>query len=120
MALDAKELKRRIEAARTLRKVSQEDLNKLFARDGIDKLAAGRVERGEIDMQRVHLDAFVRHLRVPERWFTEPDVDIIVGLRNQASSDDLMQRFDALERALLGGVRDRLPGQGEGHGRAGA
>ena len=73
-------LKQRVEAARTLRGISQTDLDLRFAQDGLGK-AAGRIERGELVMQRAHRDAFCRHLGVPERWFSEPDVDIVVGLR---------------------------------------
>lgn len=76
--LEGKELKRRIEAARILRGMSQAKLEELFAADGLGKYDAGRIERGEMTMQRVHRDAFVRHLGVPDYWFSEPDVDRIV------------------------------------------
>jgi transcriptional regulator with XRE-family HTH domain len=79
--LDQPTLKQRIEAARILRGVSQATLNGLFEKDGLDKTEAGRIERGKVDLTRAALEAFCRHLRVPQRWFTEPDVDYLVGLR---------------------------------------
>ena len=77
--MDPDKLKRRIHAARVLRGVNQQELNALFAADGLDQEDAGKVERGSLPMQKVHLDAFVRHLGVPERWFTADNVDDIVG-----------------------------------------
>lgn len=79
MALSKEVLKQRIAAARLLRGLSQEDLNDLFETDGLDKTAAGRIERGDLDMQRAHEDGFVRNLRVPRKWFTSEDVDALVG-----------------------------------------
>lgn len=93
-------LKRRVEAARILRGLSQPDLDKRFAKDGLGKTAAGRVERGELDMQRAHRDAFCRHLGVPERWFSEPDVDVVVGLRPAELSVDEVRA--TLEQLLAG------------------
>lgn len=102
-------LKQRIEAARILRGVSQTELQRRFEADGLDKYAAGRVERGEIDMQRVHRDAFCRHLGVPERWFSEPDVDVIVGLTpgRRLSPGELRADLELLLADL-----DRDAGQG--------
>ena len=103
-------LKRRVAAARILRGLSQDELQKRFEADGLDRYAAGRVERGELEMQRVHRDAFCRHLGVPERWFNEPDVDVIVGLRSA-------ERLTATElrgelELLLAGL-DQAEGRGE-------
>jgi hypothetical protein len=102
-------LKQRIEAARILRGVSQATLQQKFEADGLDKYAAGRVERGELDMQRVHRDAFCRHLGVPERWFSEPDVDVIVGLRLAArlTPDELRGELELL---ILGLDQAEEPG----------
>jgi len=72
--LNADELKTRIEAARALRNIEQIDLDDLFAGDGLGK-SAGRLERGKLALTRALLDGLVRHLRVPERWFTTRDID---------------------------------------------
>jgi hypothetical protein len=79
--LGPEELARRIRAARELRGIEQTELGLLLAKDGLGKHDAGRIERGVMTMQTVHRISMSRHLRVPEEWFTEPDVDIIVGLR---------------------------------------
>lgn len=76
--LAAEELKRRIEAARILRGIHQTELDRLFDEDGLGK-KAGRLERGDLALSRALLDGLIRHLKVPERWFTDPDVDTIVG-----------------------------------------
>jgi hypothetical protein len=108
--LSKDELKRRIEAARTLRGTTQAELQRLFEADGLDKYSAGRVERGELVMQRVHRDAFCRHLGVPERWFSEPDVDVLVGLRPaERLTRDVLR--EELELLLLD--FDRAEGRGE-------
>lgn len=79
--LPATELKRRIEAARILRGITQVTLNEMFEADGLDKTEAGRLERGKLDLSRASLEALARNLRVPREWFTEADTDRIVGLR---------------------------------------
>lgn len=75
--LGADELKRRIEAARILRGIEQTDLDALFDQDGLGK-SASRMERGKLPLTRARLDGLVRHLRVPEDWFTVRDVDSLV------------------------------------------
>lgn len=72
-------LKRRIEAARLLRGISQIDLDARCHQDGLGKQEAGRLERGELPLTRVRADALIRNLRVPERWLTSEDVDGLVG-----------------------------------------
>lgn len=74
------ELRRRLIAARTLRGLTQTDLGELLKQDGLGKHDPGRIERGGLTMQRAHREAFAHHLGVPTTWFTEPDVDVIVGL----------------------------------------
>lgn len=69
-------LKRRIESARILRNISQAELSRRCARDGLDKLAAARAERGEVPFTRVLREAFARHLAVPEWWFTAAEVTL--------------------------------------------
>ena len=79
--LETEELKRRIEAARILRGLSQAELAERLHADGLGKYDLGRIERGTMPMRRVHRDAIARHLGIPDYWLTEPDVDIVVGLR---------------------------------------
>jgi transcriptional regulator with XRE-family HTH domain len=80
MRLTPDELSARIKAARMLRGLEQEDLARLLVEDGLGKHDLGRIERREIEMTRVQRDAICRHLKVPERWLDEPDVDVLVGL----------------------------------------
>lgn len=89
------ELRRRIVAARELRGITQTDLGALFEQDGLGKHDPGRIERGTMPMQRAHREAFIRHLRVPDAWFTEDDVDVLLGV--SAGPSDLSER--ELQRA---------------------
>lgn len=79
---------RRIEAARVLRGYTQRQLAELLHADGLGKHDLGRIERGEMQMRRIHRDALVRHLRLPERWFTAPTVDALVGYDADASDPE--------------------------------
>jgi transcriptional regulator with XRE-family HTH domain len=100
MALEPDEVARRIRAARELRGLSQAQLGELLAADGLGSTDAGRIERNEIPMTRVHRDALIRALRVPERWLTADNVDEIVGV--QLSDEDLAR---LLGPQLLAAVR---------------
>lgn len=73
MALPQDELKRRIDAARTLRGMTQRELGDRLAEDGFGKHDLGRVERGDPRMpfNNAILRALCHHLEVPERWFTD-------------------------------------------------
>lgn len=75
VVVDQQMLKQRIDAARALRGVTQAQLNKLFEADGLGKHDVGRLERGELPLRRIHLDALIRHLRVPEWWFTQDEIE---------------------------------------------
>lgn len=77
--LDTDELRRRIVAARALRGVDQTALNGLFVADGLDKHEAARLERGELPWTRVRARALAYALRMPERWFTEPNIDVLLS-----------------------------------------
>lgn len=72
--------KQRIVAARTLRGISQAEMDRLGHEDGLGKGELSRLERGEFNRitpaQRRTLSYI---LRVPEAWFTDEDVDAIVG-----------------------------------------
>lgn len=72
-------IKKRIDAARTLRGWRQVDLQEHLHAYGLGKVEAGRLERGDITITQAHVDALCRVLRVPERWFTVEDHDIVVG-----------------------------------------
>lgn len=119
--LDAEELKRRLEAARVLRGLTQTQLADLLVQDGLGKHDLGRIERGSMTMQRVHRDAIARHLKVPERWLTDPDVDVVVGLKPDVSTQT--DALGLLERALpdlVPELRQALaeaPSPGVGQGR---
>lgn len=95
-SLSRAELKRRIEAARILRGISQEELDRRFAEDGLGK-SAGRLERGDkrLTLNRALLDGFIRHLRVPESWFTAEDVDELVYPSGAPDLDGLLSRIEA-------------------------
>lgn len=90
-------LKQRLAAARCLRGYSQAQLGDLFDKDGLDKTAPGRIERGQIAMGRAHRHALCEHLRVPNRWFSEESVDALVGYPDPADvSDEQLRRLGAL------------------------
>lgn len=78
--LDREEIKRRMEAARKLRGLSQAELGERFAADDLGKMDPQQIERGIMPLRGARLAAACKHLRVPERWFTAEDVDEIVGL----------------------------------------
>lgn len=89
--LSSDELGRRIRAARILRNLEQRDLDDLFEQDGVGR-SAGFLERGSprAPLNRARLDCLVRHLRVPEAWFVERDIDeIIWGSQDHQTSQHL-------------------------------
>lgn len=99
--LDPATLKRRIHAARLLRDMEQVELDKLCYEDGLGKGEAGRTERGELPLTRVRREAFARHLRVPEEWFTEEDADLLVfpaDHRLEEEAEILESQREALKR----------------------
>lgn len=116
------DVKRRIEAARTLRGVSQRELAARLHEDGLGSQELGRIERGDLPLTRVRIDALCRHLGVPERWFTEPDVDellsgtaepatdaasfIVATMRDLANR--LEARLDAIEKQLAESAADQV------------
>lgn len=77
--LPDEEIQRRIKAVRILRGMSQTELGALLATDGLGKHDVGRIERGTLTMQRAHRESICRHLRVPEAWLTNPDLDELLG-----------------------------------------
>ena len=110
--LPAEEIKRRVEAARILRGLSQKQLAELVHADGLGKHDVGRLERGDLPLTRALRDALIRHLRVPDRWFSDPDVDVIVGIAEPTEQDlSPASLRDLLEQALarVDQVADQAP-----------
>ena len=101
-ALGRSELERRIRAARVLRGISQDELDRLFAADGLGK-SAGRLERGDkrLTLNRALLDGLVRHLRVPEAWFTSESVDALIYPNGETSLPELLEATAARLRLEL-------------------
>lgn len=95
------ELGRRIKAARELRRMSQDDLGMKARDDGLNRYDLAQIERGERTMQFAHRQALVRHLRVPERWFTAEAVDEIVGYEDPDVREDRLEAVaDALHQVV--------------------
>lgn len=91
--LTSEELKRRIDAARTLRGLTQEALSELVAADGLGKTTVGRVERGEMDLRKAVRNSLCEHLDVPAWWFTD---DYVVIERAATSQLDRIEaKLDA-------------------------
>jgi hypothetical protein len=100
MLLKADEIKRRIEAARLLRNISQKELDALGRADGFGAVEMGRVERGELEFRPgKHLDPLCRYLRVPRWWFTAETLDF-GGLDAPAPPDEVASLL-AQQNALL-------------------
>lgn len=97
--LPSDELKRRLDAFRTLRGMRQTDLADRLAEDGHGKHDLGRLERGD---ERMPLSASLRrsiaaHLEIPERWLTDEHLDL-AQTAGEPSLDDRLARIEtALE-----------------------
>lgn len=102
--MDEGEAKRRIEAARILRGMTQVEMDRRGAELGLAKQELGRTERGKLPFTAARAMVLCRVLGVPPRWFQEDDVDVLVGLNSQREEDAL----DLLTQALadLGLVPD--------------
>lgn len=111
MALTHDEFKRRATAARVLRGYTQDALGELFKEDGLGKHDPGRIERGDLAMQRIHMDAFKRHLRMPEEWWEEADIDQVLGVSRPATPEQIAA-LDRVRR-LGEGSPKRKPNPGE-------
>jgi transcriptional regulator with XRE-family HTH domain len=101
-SLDPAQISARIKAARELRGISQTQLGAFFEEDGLNKSDPGRIERmsASVPFRRAHLDALCRHLRVPERWFTEENVDAIVGYGGAEEALDQLALLAGRQEAL--------------------
>lgn len=104
--MDREELARRIGAGLRLRGITQAELGDLFKEDGLGREDPGRIQRGELGMQRIHLDAFSRHLELPADFFTGEDPFVSRG----ASEGELRERMEEMYQALLAG-QARLLGE---------
>lgn len=99
VALDPSVLRRRLVAARHLRGWDQVALNAAGHEWGLGKGESARVERGTVAWRAKHTRAFVEILVVPERWFTEPDDDVLLGLQN-LETDRAVSEWEAQADAL--------------------
>lgn len=101
MVLAPDETRRRIVALRTLRGLDQTDLAELMHKDGLGKHDLGKIERGEWELRSAHRKSIADHLRVDERWFTDPDLDaLIAGIEASAAGREFVEErlIDRLER----------------------
>lgn len=74
--LTTSELKRRIDAARTLRGLTQEELGQRFADEGFGRHDVGRIERGRMPLMGARRRTLALVLDVPESWFTDDYLDL--------------------------------------------
>jgi transcriptional regulator with XRE-family HTH domain len=108
--LSQEEIRRRIAALRELRGMTQSDMNAAFESLGGNKTDAGRAERGNIDLTDTHLWLYTQVLRVPPEWFTEEDVEVLLG--NKPRGPISPEEAAALAARLLAGFgRGGVPGQ---------
>jgi hypothetical protein len=91
--------------------MTQKALNEAFARMGADKTLAGRVERGTVTFGEMHGLLFAKALRVPLYWFTEPDVDAIVGMKPPPtlSAEELSAMLARLQAGHVQATDQALP-----------
>jgi len=104
--LEAKELKRRIDAARTLRGLTQAQLAKLFVAEGFGTQDIGRIERGGLDLTRARRRSLADLLQVPETWFTEEHLDLTATM-----DDKRLERITDDVAAVLENQRTILANQ---------
>lgn len=94
--MDGAEISRRIEALRTLRGLTQVQLDVLGHELGLRKQELSRTERGELPMNSVRRHVLSRVLDVPEDWLREEDVDRLVHAIEDVRT--LEQTLEASER----------------------
>lgn len=92
--LDKDELKRRIDAFRTLRGLTQVDLAELYASKGHGTQELGRLERGALPLTEIRRRSLAEILDVPERWFTDETLRLADFPARQTS------QLDRLEQAI--------------------
>jgi transcriptional regulator with XRE-family HTH domain len=84
--LDRKELGRRIKAIRMLRHMGQSELATKLEAVGLNKWDFAKVERGADDLPPALRREAALILRVPESYFLEPDLDLVLF---RAPSDEV-------------------------------
>jgi transcriptional regulator with XRE-family HTH domain len=100
--LDKDELKRRIDAFRTLRGLTQVDLADLFAAKGHGSQELGRLERGALPLTEIRRRSLAEILEVPEQWFED---ERLVFTSHGSGGSGLGSRIDRLVRAMEQRVR---------------
>lgn len=98
------EIKRRLDSARQLRGVSQTDLAPFFVEIGLGKGDVGRIERGDLEIRRVHVDALTRYLRIPEWWLTAESADFdryLLAARRPPTGEEIKLAVEVLAAAVL-------------------
>jgi transcriptional regulator with XRE-family HTH domain len=96
--MDAETVNQRMRAARALRGLEQTDLDELFAKHGLGKQEASRLERGELPLTAARRHALIQTLRVPEAWFLEENADEIIGVMGEDYS--INERLAAIEEEM--------------------
>jgi transcriptional regulator with XRE-family HTH domain len=92
LMLDKDELKRRIDAFRTLRGLTQVELAELFASKGHGTQELGRLERGVLPLTEIRRRSLAEILDVPEHWF-EDDAELLPG-RSGGSEEPQLTRIE--------------------------
>lgn len=100
--LSAEEIKRRLVALRELRGMSQRDLALKMQEDGWGLNDLGKIERGDpkIPFSRGRRRSAAEHLHVREEWFTEPDLDLLLGEPPEIQLDRVEAKLDFILAAL--------------------
>lgn len=110
LVLSRTELAHRLKAARELRGISQDKLAKQLEREGLGKHDLGKLERADDKMAftAVRRYALATALRVPESWFIEENLDLVVGYQSpERSAERVEERLGEIEitqRAILGAM----------------
>jgi hypothetical protein len=114
-AMDAEDVKRRIEAARMLRGIEQQQLDRLGHAEGLGKQELSRTERGELPLTRVRRDVLLRLLRLPDRWLVSDDIDEVVGFDQAAPAPRLTPDLarDLLAQLVDAAGQAHPPGEAE-------
>lgn len=89
--LDPETLRNRMVAGRYLRGLTQAELSKKFAEYGLGKHDVGRIERGELTMQKSHRAALQELLQLPAAWFLDEDVDALIASDRQPDTREVVR-----------------------------
>lgn len=109
MPLPQEEIKRRINAARIIRGMSQAEFDALGAADGFGKGEMSRVERGELAFREgKHLAAMSRYLGVPAWWFTAEAIDLSTGPDQDPPESTVEQHLASLTEQIAADRADRI------------